>query len=146
MIYLLDTDSVVFMTRGLNPVRKAAVRQRALRLANKCQSHQQAGDQIGLSAITVSELEFGARCCLDDAAEMVAVRKVVRPFDIFDFDAEKCPMHYGQIRRDLQLAGIPIGAMDYLLAAHALALGATMVTNKVDHFDRIAGLKVVNWS
>ena len=146
MIYMLDSDTVIFMTRGLNPVSKAADRRRALRIAHTCQTHQQAGDRVALSTITLAELEFGARCCSDYAAEMAAVHKVVSPFDRFSFDEVDCPVCYGQVRYDLQVAGTPIGANDYFLAAHALALGATMVSNNVNHFQRVKGLRVVNWS
>lgn len=46
---------------------------------------------------------------------------------------------------DLESKGVPIGAMDLLIAAHALALDATLVTNNRAHFSRIAGLRIENW-
>jgi tRNA(fMet)-specific endonuclease VapC len=45
-----------------------------------------------------------------------------------------CPAHYGRIREDLERNGTPIGSMDMLIAAHALALDATLISNNVDHF------------
>ena len=52
---------------------------------------------------------------------------------------------YGRIRHELHSNGIVIGAVDMLIAAHALALGATLVTNNTPHFSRVPGLKTANW-
>jgi tRNA(fMet)-specific endonuclease VapC len=49
------------------------------------------------------------------------------------------------VRRELEVKGLVIGAMDLLIAAHALALDATLVSNNVAHFSRVPGLKVENW-
>lgn len=76
---------------------------------------------------------------------MQAVRKVLAPFDIYDYDAVLCPMHYGLIRHDLERKGMTIGSMDLLIAAHALALDAKLVSNNREHFSRVAGLTVVAW-
>jgi tRNA(fMet)-specific endonuclease VapC len=70
---------------------------------------------------------------------------VLTPFEVFDYDGQACPSHYGRIRHQLQQAGQQIGAMDLLIAAHALALAATLVTNNLAHFQRITGLSVVRW-
>jgi tRNA(fMet)-specific endonuclease VapC len=145
MIYLLDTDLLIYMIRGLKPSRRAAWRERARKLAERCQFAQQAGDSVGLSAVTVSELEFGARQSDDYPAEMAAVRKILTPFDLYHFDAVQCPPHYGRIRQDLEEKGQTIGAMDLLIAAHAAALDATLVANNLGHFSRIPGLRTANW-
>jgi tRNA(fMet)-specific endonuclease VapC len=67
------------------------------------------------------------------------------PFEVLDFDGTRSPDHYGRIRQELEQTGVMIGAMDLLIAAHALAVSATVVTNKVAHFRRISGLTVANW-
>ena len=77
--------------------------------------------------------------------EIGAVRKVLAPFDIYDFDCVSCPHHYGRIRHDLETRGATIGGMDLLIAAHSLALAATLVSNNVAHFSRVKGLTAVNW-
>ncbi len=147
MLYILDTDMVIFMLRGLKaPARQRARRDRALALVTRCREVQEKGDAVGLSAITVSELEFGAYNSGDYDTEIAAVRKILTPFEVFDFDGVTCPAHYGRIRHDLEQAGRTIGAMDLLIAAHALALAATLVTNNLAHFQRIAGLPVTRWS
>src|SRR6266851_7448898 len=92
-----------------------------------------AGDSVGLSAVTVSELEFGARNSRQYESEIAAVRKVLTPFDVYDYDSVTCPAHYGRIRHELETKGVTIGSMDLLIAAHALALDATLVSNNVAH-------------
>lgn len=60
----------------------------------------------------------------------------------FEADADR---HYATIRRALQRKGMPIGANDLLIAAHARALDAVCVTDNVSEFKRVPGLKVENW-
>ena len=146
MIYLFDTDLLIFMVRGLKAAtRRARNRQQAARLMERCRKAQRAGDSVGLSAVTVSELEFGARNSGKYDDEIAAVRKVLAPFDLYGYDAASCPEHYGRLRHDLEAKGQTIGSMDMLIAAHALALNAALATNNDAHFCRVPGLKVVNW-
>jgi tRNA(fMet)-specific endonuclease VapC len=145
MIYLLDTDMLIFMVRGLKSTRRPAQRQRAQELVEHCRQTQAAGDSVGLSAVTVSELEFGARNGGQYESEIAAVHKLLTPFDIYDYDSVGCPRHYGRIRHELETKGVTIGSMDLLIAAHAVALDATLVSNNLAHFSRVAGLKTVNW-
>lgn len=150
MIYLLDTDTLIYMVRGLkitNPKndREKQRLQAARRIAARCRKQQVGGNDIGLSAITVAELEYGARNSADYPQEIAAVRKVLTPFVTFDFDAAACAEHYGEVRHALESNGTPIGAMDLLIAGHARALGATLVTNNTEHFSRVVGLKCENW-
>jgi tRNA(fMet)-specific endonuclease VapC len=143
---MLDTDMVIFMLRGLKaPARQRTRRERAQALVARCRAAQANGDVVGLSAITVSELEFGAHNSGDYEAEIVAVRQILTPFEVYDYDGANCPAHYGRIRHELERAGQTIGAMDLLIAAHALALDATLVTNNLAHFQRISGLSVARW-
>ena len=146
MLYVLDTDTVIFMLRGLKaPARLRARRDKAQALVARCQKAQANGDGVGLSAITVSELEFGAYNSDDYDTEIAAVRMLLAPFEILDYDGATCPPHYGRVRHELEQAGQAIGAMDLLIAAHALALAATLVTNNLTHFQRVPGLSVVRW-
>jgi tRNA(fMet)-specific endonuclease VapC len=143
---MLDTDTVIFMLRGLKaPARQRARRDKALALVGRCREAQAEGDSIGLSAITVSELEFGACNSTNYDAEIEAVRKVLAPFDILDYDGAACPPHYGRVRHELERVRQAIGAMDLLIAAHALALAATLVANNLQHFRRVSGLSVTTW-
>jgi tRNA(fMet)-specific endonuclease VapC len=146
VLYILDTDMLIFMLRGLKaPARQHARRDKALALVARCRQAQAQGDRVGLSAVTVSELEFGAYKSGDYNSEIVAVRKLLAPFEVLDYDGATCPPHYGRIRHELEQAGQTIGAMDLLIAAHALALAATLVTNNLAHFRRVSGLSVTRW-
>jgi tRNA(fMet)-specific endonuclease VapC len=146
MIYLFDADLLIFMIRGLKvSTGRTADRRRAAALVDRCRKAQAEGDSVGLSAVTVSELEFGARRSGHYDDEMAAVSKVLTPFDLYDYDSLACPRQYGQIRHELETKGQAIGSMDLLIAAHALALDATLVTNNDAHFSRVKGLRVVNW-
>ena len=106
--------------------------------------HQE-GHAVGVSAVTVSELAFGAWKSGRPEDESAAVAKILAPFDIYDYEAVICAPPYGRIRHDLEQAGQVIGAMDLLIAAHALGLDATLVTNNLAHFRRVPGLKVTDW-
>src|SRR5262245_9846482 len=147
MIHLLDPDTLIFLIRGLKAgQRQQARRERAAKLVRRCRQAQQEGHQVGVSAITVSALEFAAPNSGRYEDESAAMQKVLLPFEIYDYDAVCCPPHYGRIRQELEQKGETIGAMDLLIAAHALSLDATLVTNNLAHFQRVSGLKVVNWS
>jgi tRNA(fMet)-specific endonuclease VapC len=100
---------------------------------------------VGLSAVTVSELKFAAYRSGSDDSEIVAVRKILTPFEVFAYDGTACPAQYGRVRHELERAGQSIGAMDLLIAAHAFALAATLVTNNLAHFRRISGLSLARW-
>jgi tRNA(fMet)-specific endonuclease VapC len=146
MIFVLDTDVLIFMIRALRGSgRNRKLTAQGQHLAARCREMLATGHTVGLSAVTVSELEFGAMAGDDPKTSLEAIRKVLTPFDLFDYDAVHCPAHYGRLRVQLQADGLPIGAMDMLIAAHALALGATLVTNNTRHFARVSGLTVENW-
>jgi tRNA(fMet)-specific endonuclease VapC len=146
VLYMLDTDMVIFLLRGLKAsARQRGRRERALALVARCRQAQANGDVVGLSAITVSELELGAHKSGDYETEIVAVQEILTPFEVYDYDGATCPAHYGRIRHELERVGQTIGAMDLLIAAHALALTATVVTNNLAHFQRISGLSATRW-
>jgi tRNA(fMet)-specific endonuclease VapC len=134
------------MMRGIKKAgRRQGQRARALDLVRRCRRTQKAAHDVGVSAITVSELEFDAQKCGRYEDEMAAVAKVLAPFHTYDYAAASCAPHYDRIRHELEQAGRPIGAMDLLIAAHALGLDATLVTNNLAHLQRVPGLKVTDW-
>ncbi len=146
MTFLLDTNMLIFMIRGLKKSRRARVnRKKALQLAKRCRRAQKEGHVVALSAITVAELMFGAHQSERHDDEVESVQKVLAPFTTLDWDAAKAPAHYGNIRHALERAGQPIGAMDLLIAAHALSLDATLITSNLSEFRRVPGLKVETW-
>ncbi|MDB6119667.1 MAG: hypothetical protein JWO08_3448 [Verrucomicrobiaceae bacterium] len=151
MIYLLDTDTTILMMRGLSIAAPKNEKQRqrqetGKRIIGACRLHSAKGDVIGLSAITVAELEFGAGCADRPDLKRVHMRRVLAPFTKFDFGADEPARHYGEVRSALTAKGQCIGPNDFLIAAHALALSATLVTNNTKEFKRAKGLKCENWS
>lgn len=146
MVYLLDTDIVIFLIRSLRRGENAAALRKGRHLIEKIKSSSAQGGLVGISAITKAELEYGAERSVDPVRERAALEKILSPFDEFGFDADLCARHYGSVRRDLEKKGATIGAMDLLIAAHALALKATLVSNNTRHFRRVKGLPVENWT
>jgi tRNA(fMet)-specific endonuclease VapC len=99
--------------------------------------------QVAVSSITGAELSFGVAKS-GSPRNREALEKFLAPLEVLPFDAEA--MHaYGPLRAELQRRGRPIGSPDTLIAAHALALGATLVTNNVEEFSRVPGLVCENW-
>ena len=145
-IYLLDTDTMVFLIRGRKARPVADVRAKADRILDGVRSAQAHGDTVAISAITRAELEYGAEKSTDPQRERSALDLVLAPFEEFSFDAAACARDYGTVRATLEVAGAPIGAMDLLIAAHARAFKATLVTNNERHFGRVDGLLTENWS
>jgi tRNA(fMet)-specific endonuclease VapC len=145
MIYILDTDLLIFMIRGGKTSARRQVRDRALGLVERCRHAQKDGDAVGVTAITVSELDFGARKSGRYEDEVVAIAKVLAPFEAYDYGAVSCAPHYGHVRHELEQAGQTIGALDLLIAAQVLGMDATLVTNNLAHFRRVPGLKVTDW-
>jgi len=126
---MLDTDSVSFALRGQGRVGAQILEHRP--------------SELCISAITLAELRFGAQRRnspkLHAAIEAFSSNIAVLPFD------EICATHFGLLGAELQARGTPIGEFDVLIAAHAMAVDATLVTNNVKHFTRVHKLKVENW-
>jgi tRNA(fMet)-specific endonuclease VapC len=104
----------------------------------------QVGD-IAISAITLAELRYGVAKSHYREKNAKALDELIIPLEILPFD-EEASRSYGEIRAALEKAGTPIGSMDLLIAAHAVSLGVTLVTNNTKEFNRVSGLKVVDWT
>lgn len=101
------------------------------------------GDII-LSSITVSELIYGAYKSQFVEKNLKAIEHFLIPFDVAEYDY-KAALEYGKLRASLEKKGQPIGSLDMLIAAHALSLDITLVTNNTKEFERVEGLEVENW-
>lgn len=99
---------------------------------------------VGISTVTLSELELGVAKSQHQERNQQALDEFILPLEIADFDADAARA-YGKIRADLEKRGTPIGSLDTLIGAHALALGVTLVTNNTREFSRIHGLNVADW-
>ena len=103
----------------------------------------QIGD-IGISSITLSELRYGVAKSTHRDKNSKALDEFITPLEVVSFD-EDAAHAYGDIRATLEKAGTPIGAMDMLIAAHAVSLGIPLVTNNTREFVRIPCLNVIDW-
>jgi len=92
----------------------------------------------------LSELEYGVQKSNNPEKNKQALQEFLLPIEIVDFDYN-ASIIYGKIRAYLEKLGTPIGAMDLLIAAHALSLGIPIVTNNEKEFLRIPGLQIENW-
>ena len=130
MRYLLDTNIVSDLVRhpqGLVAARVAQVGEAA----------------VCTSVIVAAELRFGA--AKKGSARLTRqLEAVLGALEVLSFEAP-ADVTYGQVRAKLEAAGTPIGGNDLLIAAHAVALGCVVVTDNEREFERVAGLKVVNW-
>ena len=104
-----------------------------------------AAGTIGISSITVAELEFGVQKSQYPSQNQQALDQFLLPLVILDFDHEAARA-YGKLRAWLETRGRVIGALDMLIAAHALSKGLSLATNNVREFSRVPGLKVLNWT
>jgi tRNA(fMet)-specific endonuclease VapC len=100
---------------------------------------------LGISVITLAELEYGANKSNKPTRNREALEQFVSPLEIAVFDRQVTSV-YGKIRALLEKRGRPIGSMDLLIAAHALSLNARLATNNVREFKRVPGLHVENWA
>jgi tRNA(fMet)-specific endonuclease VapC len=116
------------------------------RICERARREHASGHDVALSAVTVAELEFGARKSGDYAREIAVVHRFLTPFTLLDFDPRECARRYGEIRHQLESAGKSIGSLDTLIAAHALAVSATLVTNNTAKFRHVPGLSVESWA
>jgi tRNA(fMet)-specific endonuclease VapC len=101
------------------------------------------GDALCISIVTAAELRYG---CAKRGSEKLLrqVEAILDGLDILPLDVP-ADAEYGGIRAELEAAGKPIGPNDLLIAAHAIALGAVLVSANVSEFRRVAGLEVENW-
>ena len=104
----------------------------------------QVGD-IGISSITLAELRYGVSKSKYAEKNASALDEFIIPLEVISFD-DIAAQAYGDIRAALELAGTPIGAMDLLIAAHAVSLGVDLVTNNTREFSRIPSLTLLDWT
>jgi tRNA(fMet)-specific endonuclease VapC len=100
--------------------------------------------EIGMSWVTLAELEFGVAKSQHLEKNQAALDEFVLPLEIANFDRETARV-YGRVRAMLEKKGTPIGALDTMIGAHALSLDVTLATNNTREFSRIKGLTVVDW-
>jgi tRNA(fMet)-specific endonuclease VapC len=130
MKFLLDTNIISDIIRDSHGRAAASFRQRGV-------------DRSCTSIVVAGELRFGAvrkaSPVLTGRVEAFLAYLAVIPLE------SPVDRHYAVLRAELERAGTPIGANDMLIAAHALALGCTLVTENAREFSRVKSLAVENW-
>lgn len=101
--------------------------------------------ELCVSSICVSELYYRACKSQHQEKNISALERFLLPLDIAQYDLDAA-IEYGKIRADLEKQGNVIGGLDFLIAAHAKSLKATLITNNTKEFDRVSDLKIENWA
>ena len=130
--YMLDTDTCSYIMKRSHP--HVLRRLRAVPVSGVC-----------MSVITKAELLYGVEVSprrSQDAAALAALLPYVEALEFPDDAA----LRYAEVRADLKRRGALIGANDLFIAAHALALGLTLVTNNTAESERVKGLTLENWT
>ncbi|HXW89734.1 MAG TPA: type II toxin-antitoxin system VapC family toxin [Terriglobales bacterium] len=131
MKFLLDTDTCIYALKQ-NP----AVLRRLL---------SQSREEIAVSVITEAELRTGAAKSTSGAKTLRLIENFLRPLGIVEFTSSDAAS-YAQVRARLERADTPIGPLDTLIAAQAVARKLVLVSNNESEFSRVAGLRLENWS
>ena len=100
--------------------------------------------EIGISVVTLAELEYGVRVSSRPARNREALDQFVLPLDVAPFD-RSATAAYGRLRAALEKKGQMIGSKDLLIAAHALSINVRLVTHNSREFERVPGLKTEDW-
>lgn len=129
--YLLDTNIVIYAQK-----RVPAVLER-LRVVGK--------KAVAIPALAVAELAYGVEKSSHQERNRKLVEQLLEEFTVLPW-TQDAKWHYARHYHRLRVAGKPIGHIDLLIAAQALALGATLVTNNTREFARIEGLRLEDWT
>ncbi len=128
--YLLDTNAISHAARFPSGPVARQMRNHKLELVT--------------STIVRAEIRYGLARNPTSRVGREAIRVVLESLRVLQFD-DAAADHYGPIRAELEADGIPIGAMDTLIAAHTRAADLTLVTDNTAHFERVSGLRTTNW-
>ncbi len=132
MSYMLDTNICIY-----------AIKNKPEAVLRRIKSNLQNG--LCISAITLAELEHGVEKSSRPESNTIALLQFLSILEVLSFD-NSAAVEYGKICALLQKNGTPIGTMDMLIAAHARAVEAVLVTNNVREFTRVPDLIAENWA
>jgi tRNA(fMet)-specific endonuclease VapC len=131
VLHMLDTDMASYIIKGRSP----AVEEKLSGILPSL---------VCVSVITRAELLYGLKRLPPGHRLQIGVRRFLEIVRVLPWGADAADF-YAEIRHQLVSTGRPIGEMDMMIAAHALALGAVLVTNNTRHYERVPGLATVNW-
>jgi tRNA(fMet)-specific endonuclease VapC len=129
--YLLDSNVCIDYLNGRFPAVIARIQASAR-------------EDLRVSSVVVGELRYSADRSRLVRSNHARIDALLAEIECVDFDLAAAA-EYGRVRARLEAAGTPIGPNDMLIAAHALSRRLVLVTDNVDEFRRVKGLKVQNW-
>lgn len=129
-MFLLDTNTVIYFFKGKGRVRE---RLSATRPAD-----------VAMSAVSLYEIEVGIAKSAQPGKRRKQLDMFLAVVSVLPFDRSVSRIA-AEVRADLEKRGIPIGALDNLIAGTALAHRATLVTRNTREFSRLADLAVIDW-
>jgi len=129
-VILLDTNTCIYIINNRPP-----------EVLERFRSYK--AGEVGISSIAASELAYGVAKS-GSMKNRKALDMFLAPLQILPFDSE-CLWFYAEIRASLEKNGLSIGPMDTLIAAQALSIDGTLVTNNLKEFSRVPKLKLENW-
>ena len=133
MIWLFDTNTLIYFSN-----RTAGYERIARRLSGRSPG------EVRMSSITLSELEYGVENSRHRDANRAALEDLVALIQVDPYP-QQAGRHFAQLKAALRGKGRPTKPYDLLIGAHAMALDATLVTNDLDDFRHMPGLRLVNW-
>jgi len=133
MIFMLDTNICIYLLNRRIGYENILAKIDGL-----------AYEQVVISSLTLAELKYGIAKSVKKEANRIKLEYFLYQFECLPFDTEATSC-YGDIRVQLESKGTPIGPLDTLIAAHALSLSATLITNNAREFERVEGLSLENW-
>ncbi|WP_409409449.1 type II toxin-antitoxin system tRNA(fMet)-specific endonuclease VapC [Acidithiobacillus ferriphilus] len=128
--YLLDTNICIFTIKCKPP----EIREQFRRYHG----------QMAISAVTLMELIYGAEKSQAPERNLAEIEGFAARLELLEYGSEAAK-HTGQIRAELAKVGKPIGPYDQMIAGHARSRGLIVVTNNLREFERVPGLRVVDW-
>ena len=131
-MYLLDTDTVIYLLNG-HPVRVVENFKINYRKPK------------AISIITYGELVYGCQKSNYAAENLVKLREGIKDYRLIDVTRPVMDC-FGEIKAFVKKSGTPLEGFDLLIGCTALTLNYAVVTNNVKHYQKIPGLKVVNWA
>ncbi|HUV58645.1 MAG TPA: type II toxin-antitoxin system VapC family toxin [Desulfatiglandales bacterium] len=132
MKYLLDTNICIYI-----------INEKSEKVLRKFEQYPVY--EFGISSITHAELQYGIEKSKNKNTNQDALDEFLLPLTILPFHGKKLVTCYGEIRASLESKGKTIGPFDMLIAAHALSLDLTIISNNIKEFSRIPNLKCENW-
>ena len=133
MKYLLDTNICIYI---INEKPKKVLKK----------FEQYPVSDFAISSITHAELQYGVEKSKKRNKNQTALDEFLLPLTVLPFQGKSLMKNCGIVRVFLESKGKTIGPLDTLIAAHALSLDLTIISNNIKEFSRVQNLKCENWA